>query len=173
MKFHALPVAVATLISGLTTGCNNSPFSMMKGPSRNEIDLVRDGFLTVQFGSGAVKTYDSLTVGKALEGTFKNSKWKYFTTQKGAGVVEFDATESDLELKHDHIATTGAQCVEGTDPSVIHAYDPHCQVSIRFQFVVSADRKSFSLAYISLTDANLNVGDDRPTDAQVLAYIYR
>ena len=42
--------------------------------------------------SGVLADHNTTTVGKALEGTFQNSKWTTFETPKGATIVQFDAT---------------------------------------------------------------------------------
>jgi hypothetical protein len=58
--------------ASLLTGCNSAT------------NTVRNGYL--QYNR-------TITIGQALEHTFSNGKWKSFTTEKGATIVEFDGSE--------------------------------------------------------------------------------
>jgi hypothetical protein len=57
---------------------------------QSDIDVVKDGVLA---------GHNTTTVGKALEGTFQDPKWKSFETPKQAVVVEFNGT-SVFEALH-------------------------------------------------------------------------
>lgn len=48
--------------------------------------------------NGVLENYNTTTVGKAFEGTFKNAKWSSFDTPKGATVVQFDGTIKAIKL---------------------------------------------------------------------------
>jgi hypothetical protein len=63
-------VGILAVVS-LLTGC------------RSAINKVRNGYLEYN---------KTTTIGQALEHTFSNGKWKSFTTEKGATIVEFDGS---------------------------------------------------------------------------------
>jgi hypothetical protein len=76
-------VITSTLV--VSVGCTTSG-----NKSISEINLVRNGFLKIRLSDTRIKTYDSATVGKALERKFTNGTWRQFTSPEGV-VVEFDA----------------------------------------------------------------------------------
>jgi len=94
------------------------------------IDIVKNGMLA---------GYDSTTVGKAFDGTFQEPKWSTFETPKGQTIVQFNGTiKMSLMKKADF----------DPDHSCPGGYsDQSCDVPIQFQFMLSADKKTFSLSY--------------------------
>lgn len=89
-KWGLFSVAILTFVLSLNMGCSNSAARQEtddKAPTvskntsapassaeNDAINLVHNGFLS--------QPYNTTTVGKALEGTFQNGNWKYFTTPK-------------------------------------------------------------------------------------------
>jgi hypothetical protein len=181
---------VVTSTVAVSIGCGKSG-----AESGSEINLVRNGFLKVRRGDGSVKTYDSATIGTALERKFKNGTWRQYTTPEGV-VVEFDATvlpatlykrgfsvwspflkkeiagkfgvpgeEGSLSLR---AATT---CIDDGRKRVAVAQNGgriviDCRLLFQMQFTVSADRSSFDLRYISLATF------DTDDEGKALGYIY-
>jgi|ERR1035437_3813975 hypothetical protein len=87
-------IVVILTVSGFLTACHTKDSNTQtttqvsaQAPvpvSPSPIDTVRNGYL---------ESNKTTTVGKALEGTFPNGTWKTFTNNKGATIVEYDASE--------------------------------------------------------------------------------
>ena len=158
------------------------------------IHLVRNGFLKIRHGDATVKTYNSATVGNALERKFKNGIWRQFTTSTGV-VVEFDAPVSPATLYRNGFAVwvpfsdkkiaaawgapgekgslslrSATTCINDDRKRVLaHGGGrivTDCRLLFQVQFTVSANGKNFDLRYISLATFNT---DDQ---GEVLSYIY-
>jgi|GEM_PF-2627493 len=158
------------------------------------INLVRNGFLKIRHGDATVKTYNSATVGNALERKFKNGAWRQFTTSTGV-VVEFDASVSPATLYRNGFAVwapfsnqetaaawgalgekgtvslrSATTCIDDDRKRVLtHGRGrivTDCRLLFQVQFTVSPNGKNFDLRYISLATFNT---DDQ---GEVLSYIY-
>ena len=132
--------------------------------------------------NGVLKGYNSTTVGKAFEGTFRDTKWTTFETPKGVTVVEFNGTinadvlwKADfrpsgqgMDSAHETCHTSFGQFY-ATDPTWLACFIPLIQkvpIPVNFQFFLSADKQTFKVGYM----------DSKPfardLDA-VLAFVYR
>jgi hypothetical protein len=141
------------------------------------IALVRNGMLP---------GYDSTTVGKALEGTFPNGKWRSFETAKGATIVEYASVIAygkhrstwealnwaRMETNYCS-ATLGLALFDGVvrEENVTafntcrNTLSDEVQFPVKVQFVISADRKSFEFGY-----SDMMGDDDGPV--KLFDYIY-
>ena len=181
---------VVTSTLALSVGCSKSGQK-----SDSEINLVRNGFLKIRLGDARIKTYDSATVGKALERKFTNGTWRQFSTFEGV-VVEFDAAVWPATLYRDGFsvwsafvsktsaASLGVPAEKGSlglRPATTCINDDYkrvaiakhggrividCRLLFKVQFTVSADSRNFDLRDISLATFDT---DDRD---RVLGYIY-
>jgi hypothetical protein len=110
-----------------------------------EIEVIRNGVLA---------GYTTTTVGKAFEGTFQNPGWSLVTTDKGATVVEFHGT-----VKPDVLEKAGL---------VVSNESSEEDLPVKFQFVLTADKTSFQLAFVEI-----NALGNNPNSQRVLEFIYR
>jgi hypothetical protein len=165
-----------------TTSPGKTPNPPSRTASDSAIDTVKEGMLA---------GYDSTTVGKAFEGTFQRPKWTAFETPKGQTIVQFDGTISGLGTLTDAEWKKGASPLMAGWLGVeeIHNMWAGCAKSLRlqeldtpeadakirdcvhgtpvpamFQFVLSADKKSFRLAY---TEKRFG------SPEQAIAFVYR
>jgi len=190
-RTYGVVVCTLAVISTLaiSIGCSKSAVN-----SSSEINIVRNGFLKIRRGSTTVKTYDTATVGNALEGKFKGGTWRQFTSPEGV-VVEFDAPVSPATLyqngfsvwspflNKETAATWGrggekgsvslraaTTCIDDRQKRVVaHGRGLiviDCRLLFQVQFTVSAERKSFDLRYISLATF------DTDDQGKVLSYIF-
>jgi hypothetical protein len=115
--------------------------------------------------NGVLDKYNTTTVGKAFEGTFQDARWTSFVSPKGVTVVQFDGTILWDRRPDAHKAVGDLvpaeilrNCVSSLDsPGTWAEFDPvirmaDCAIDrpmpVRFQFLVSADRKTFEIGYV-------------------------
>lgn len=105
---------------------------------------------------GVLANYDSTTVGKAFNGTFQNAKWSKLETPKGQTVVQFDGTTTEkavhpewgVIVSADEVQKAGCGTVQGTQlTNEIIQCMKALPVPVKFQFLLSADKKTFTLSY--------------------------
>lgn len=182
------PVVAITLVVGV--GCGNPHV-----PTASDINLVRNGFLKVPPANVSAVAYGTATIGEALERKFPNGSWRQYSSPDGM-IVEFDGAVLPATLYENGFPvwspfltkeTAAVWGVPGEKGSVSlraattcmndtrkHVAVGHnggrividCTLLFRMQFVVSADRRSVDLHYISL--------DTFDTDDQgrALGFIY-
>jgi hypothetical protein len=190
ISYLVVSALVVTSTIAVSIGCGKSGTE-----SGSEINLVRNGFLKVRHSDGSVKTYDSATIGRALERKFKNGTWRQFTTPEGV-VVEFDATVLPATLykkgfsvwspflKKESAGNFGVPgekgslslravttCVNDDQKRVAVAQNGgriviDCRLLFQMQFTVSANKSNFDLCYISLATF------DTDDQGKALGYIY-
>jgi hypothetical protein len=169
-------VICAVIVIGFfgCVGCQSFTSSTAKGASTEvptahaspELELVRNGVF---------EEHNTTTVGKAFEGTFQDAKWSTFETPKGAIVVQFDGTVTAEVLKaagfiwyayHEPSATEKA-CIESSFGIIADCVEAASlpPVPVRFQFLISADKKTFKIGYV-----DQKVFGSRATEA--LDFIY-
>jgi hypothetical protein len=102
-----IPIIGILAVASLLIGCRSTPTPQTTTPQavspqaalaqseasqsaalQSPIDIVRNGYL---------ESNKTTTIGNALAGTYKDGTWKSFTSDRGATVVEFDATEPHSE----------------------------------------------------------------------------
>ncbi len=130
--------------------------------------------------NGVLDKYTTTTVGKAFEGTFQDARWTSFVSPKGVTVVQFDGTivwgrRPDAHKPVGDLAPAEIlrNCVSSLDsPGTWADLDPinrmaDCAIDrpmpVRFQFLVSADRKTFEIG---------SVDENFGTVERALAFIY-
>lgn len=113
------------------------------------IEVVRGGLLA---------GYNSTTVGKAFEGTFRNPKWTSFATPKGATVVEFNgaialgALHAALfypPVSEEQYATCKQSGVEDRNHDDYRACVDALTYPVKFQFTMATDNRTFEIGYMS------------------------
>jgi hypothetical protein len=121
------------------------------------IDVVRQGTMT---------GYDTTTIGRAFEATFRNSKWESGETSKGVTFVEFtgmlpenlykEQYESDVQQNLKCVAAhpkdKEQECLDSPPGEEIYA-------KARFQWTFTVDGKSFELTYMDTTPWERAMGD--------------
>ena len=175
-------LAIALIGAFATVGCQSSKSSAAStnstdsGPSEKAarhaettaINVVKNGILKIDKGGGTFKTYDSTTVGKAFDGTFQDSKWTSFETDKGATVVEFNGS-----IKQAVLRDVGFYPIDRRPVAQLTAEDK-LVIPATFQFKLSVDQTKFELSAMDwnpwLKDA---VGTAMLKDEDaVLSFIY-
>jgi hypothetical protein len=126
--------------------------------------------------NGVLGKYNEVTVGKAFEGTFQNAKWSSFVSPRGVTVVQFDGTILWGRRPDGHRAVEDLapaeilrNCVSPPDFEQLDPVDRMADcaidtpVPVRFQFLVSVDRKTFRIGYVD---------DHFGTVERALAFVY-
>ena len=95
----------------------NSPASApIKESKSSDMARLSDADISSAIGqvkNGVLAEYNTTTVGKAFEGTFRDSRWTQFETQKGAVIVEFNGTITFDALKRQHHGYLPKQFIGG------------------------------------------------------------
>jgi hypothetical protein len=187
--YRNLAFALTTVGVFFCVGCQSLTSSTAKGatagPGAAETLLAHRGPEVEVVRNGMLSRYNSTTVGKAFEGTFQNPTWTSFETPKGATVVEFDGAISYGELNRGHfqpyigkVQKEACHRSEGSDfDDAFMKCVAALTLPVKFQFALSADKKSFEIGYMSLEPFRLGADQFNDTWHQdpmsVLAFIYR
>lgn len=160
---NAAPPSASTATSNTST------------PSTSEDDkyvaTVRGGVLSAP--------YNTTTIGKALEATFTEPRWRSFETAKGQKIVEFTGRlKPEMYKKEylDHLDFCASQ--PPSSASCESEYKDEIGIStVKLQFDLTADGSSFSVGHIDekpwFFTSLFNHGSGQINPEEILAYIYK
>jgi len=191
MSFRKAVVIAIAIVCCICSGCQSSTTASASSgfTTSSAVKTVCDGVLPEPF--------NTTTVGKAFGGTFQNGKWSSFETPKGETVVQFDGTipvstldtagfvpdksglidpcktKLGVVARLDELYKEAEQTRNNVSPErdAIWKQIAECikttQMPVKFQFTLSADKKTFRISFIN-ADAFGNVDGN-----EVVKFVYR
>jgi hypothetical protein len=165
-----------------TSSANRPPISSESNP------------VIVALKNSVLTRYSTSTIGKAFEGAFQKAKWITFETVDGQVIVEFDGTVTMEALNgfyralgQDSYFTAYRAAQRGckeTLPDLVNEPQPTIDIKleecaktipmpVKFQFVRSADTKSFTISYIDGTAFGYSGFGNGNSDAEASDRVFR